>query len=339
MPEARPNSLGRALRGFFGDYLTAVRGNSRHTVLSYRDAFKLLLRFLEQRLRRPAAALDFPDLTAETVLAFLDHLEQNRANSVTTRNNRLAALHAFARYAAANYPEHLGLCQQLLALPSKRGPQCTVEYLDRHEMRALLQAPDPATTEGRRDRALLLAMYNTGARVQEILDVRPCDLQLVRPRQVRLFGKGRKERMCPLWPETAAALKALQKEQASPPVDTRPLFRNRHGQPLSRHGVRYILDKHASRASQSAHSLAGRSVHPHVMRHTAACHLLQSGVDMVTISHWLGHASLESTNRYAAVDLGAKRKAIEKARAAAEIDAEPAEWQADKTVIAWLESL
>ena len=138
MPEPRPNSLGRALRGFFGDYLTAVRGNSRHTVLSYRDAFELLLRFLEQRLGRPGATLDFPDLTAEAVLAFLDYLEQHRANSVATRNNRLAALHGFARYAAANYPEHLGLCQQLLALPPKRGSYRAMEYLDRHEMRALL---------------------------------------------------------------------------------------------------------------------------------------------------------------------------------------------------------
>ena len=339
MPEAGPNSLGRALRGFFGDYLTAVRGNSRHTVLSYRDAFKLLLRFLEQRLGRPAPTLDFPDLTADTVLAFLDHLEQHRANGVATRNNRLAALHAFARYAAANYPEHLGLCQQLLAVPPKRSAQRTVEYLDRHEMRALLQSPDTATKQGRRDRTLLLALYNTGARVQEILDVRPRDLQLDRPRQVRLFRKGRKERVCPLWPETAAALQALRQEQGLLPDEERPLFRNRHGQPLGRHGVRYILAKHTGTASQSARSLAGRTVHPHMMRHSAACHLLQSGIDIVTISHWLGHASLESTNRYATVDMAAKREAVEKARTTAEIDAEPAEWQADQTVIAWLESL
>ena len=339
MSEARPNSLGRALRGFFGDYLTAVRGNSRHTVLSYRDAFKLLLRFLEQRLGCPAATMDFPDLTTDSVLAFLDHLEQDRANGAATRNNRLAALHAFARYAAANYPEHLDLCQQLLAVPPKRSTQRTVEYLDRHEMRALLQAPDTATKEGRRDRALLLGLYNTGARVQEILDVRPRDLQLERPRQVRLFGKGRKERVCPLWPETAAALQALRQEQGLLPNDERPLFRNRHGQPLGRHGVRYILGKHARIASQSARSLAGRTIHPHMMRHSAACHLLQSGIDIVTISHWLGHASLESTNRYATVDIAAKREAVEKARATAEIDAEPSEWQADKTVIAWLDSL
>lgn len=339
MPETRSNPLGCALRGFFGDYLTAVRGNSRHTVLSYRDAFKLLLRFLEQRLGRPAATLDFPDLTPETLLAFLDHLERNRANSVATRNNRLAALHAFARYAAANYPEHLGLCQQILSLSPKRGPQRAVEYLDRHEMQALLQAPDTATAEGRRDRTLLLALYNTGARVQEILDMRPCDLQLERPRQVRLLGKGRKERVCPLWPETAAALQALRREQGLPAGDARPLFRNRHGQPLGRYGVRYILGKHASAAAHSVRSLAGRSVHPHVIRNTAACHLLQSGVDIVTISHWLGHANLETTNRYAAVDLAAKRAAIEKARTAGMIDTEPAEWQADQTVLAWLESL
>lgn len=339
MPKAPPNALGRALRGFFGEYLTAVRGTSRHTVLSYRDAFKLLLRFLEQRLGRPAATLDFPDLTATAVLAFLNHLEQHRANGVATRNNRLAALHAFARYAAANYPEHLDLCQQLLAVPPKRGPQRAVEYLDRHEMRALLQAPDTATKQGRRDRTLLLAMYNTGARVQEILDLRPSDLHLERPRQVRLFGKGRKERVCPLWPETAEALQALRQEQGLRPDDERTLFRNRQGQSLGRHGVRYILGKHAHTASRAARSLAGRSVHPHMLRHSAACHLLQSGIDIVTISHWLGHASLESTNRYATVDLTAKREAIAQARATAEIDAEPAEWQADQTVIAWLESL
>ena len=175
--------------------------------------------------------------------------------------------------------------------------------------------------------------------MQEILDLRPSDLHVERPRQVRLFGKGRKERVCPLWPETAEALQALRQEQGLRPDDERTLFRNRHGQSLGRHGVRYILAKHAHTASRAARSLAGRSVHPHMLRHSAACHLLQSGIDIVTISHWLGHASLESTNRYATVDLAAKREAIEQARTTAEIDAEPAEWQADQTVIAWLESL
>ena len=339
MSEIRPNALGRALRGFFAEYLSEVRGLSRHTVLGYRDSIKLLLRFLEQHLGREAATLDFPDLAPQPLLAFLAHLETGRRNCVATRNARLAAVHAFARYAAAHHPEHLALCQRILAVPFKRTRQRLVEYLEADQMRALLHAPDTATADGRRDRALLLAMYNTGARVQEILDLRPCDLQLEPPLQVRLFGKGRKQRLCPLWPETARALHALLRELAIPPTDQKQLFRNRQSRPLTRFGVRYLLRKHARTASLTARTLATKRIHPHVLRHTTATHLLQSGVDLVTIGHWLGHASVETTNRYAAVSLETKRLAVEKTRPLGAIDPTLAAWRSDADTLDWLETL
>lgn len=339
MSAAFPTALARALRGFFADHLPTVRGMSPHTVLSYRDAFMLLLRFVATRRERPVVALDFHDLGVDDVLAFLDHLETDRHNSAATRNARLAAVHAFARYAATGHPEHLELCQRILAVPFKRARARIVEYLEADEIRALLDAPDRATPDGRRDHALLLALFNTGARVQEILDLRPCDLQLARPLHVRLRGKGRKERMCPLWPQTAEILRALLAEHGVDPGATQPLFRNRRGETLTRFGVRYLLRKYAHDARSTVTTLGAKRIHPHVLRHTTAVHLLQAGVDLVTISHWLGHASVETTNRYAAVDLETKRAAIAKARPVGEIDPALATWRADATILQWLEAL
>lgn len=339
MPEAGPNSLGRALQAFFGQHLPLVRGASRHTVLAYRDGFKLLLRFLEQHLQRPSAALDFPDLEPDNLLAFLDHAETQRGNTIATRNARLTALHSFARYAATRHPEHLALCQRILAIPFKRGPQRSIEYLEADEAQALLAAPDCGTPSGRRDRALLLAMYNTGARVQEILDLRPCDLQLERPFQALLRGKGRKERICPLMKETAVALRALLAERGVPLDSEQPLFRNRHGAPLHRSGVRYILHKHCCQAATHAPTLKRKRIHPHVMRHTMASHHLQAGVDIVTISHLLGHASVETANRYAVVNLETKRAAVAKAGTLGEPNPELKGWHTDSTILDWLESL
>jgi site-specific recombinase XerD len=339
MSAARPNALARALRGFFADHLPRVRGMSPHTVRSYRDAFVLLLRFLAKRHRHAVIELDLQDLSPDDILAFLDHLEADRRNCAATRNARLAAIHAFARYTAANYPEHLELSQRILAVSFKRARTRLVQYLEADEIRALLDAPDLTKPDGRRDRALLLALFNTGARVQEILDVRPCDLQLERPLQIRLRGKGRKERMCPLWPQTAEVLRALLAEHGVDPVATQPLFCNHRGDPLTRFGVRYLLRKYAHDAQPAATSLAAKRVHPHALRHTTAVHLLQAGVDLVTISHWLGHASVETTNRYAAVDLETKRNALAKARPVGAIDPAVASWRADANVLTWLESL
>jgi integrase/recombinase XerD len=332
-------SLARALREFFADHLPRVRGMSPHTVCSYRDAIALLLRFLTKRRHRDVVRLDFNDLSPDDVLAFLEHLESERHNAAPTRNARLAAIHAFVRFAGANHPEHLELCQRILAVPFKRAQPRLVEYLEAREIAAILAAPDRETRDGRRDHALLLALFNTGARVQEILDVRPADLQLVRPFQARLRGKGRKERLCPLWPRTAKILRAFLVEHGIDAASTQQLFRNRRGEPLTRFGVRYLLAKYAKDATATAPTLDGKRVHPHVIRHTTAVHLLQAGVDLVTIGHWLGHASVETTNRYATVDLEVKRAAIAKAHPVGPVPRALAAWQTDSTILEWLESL
>ena len=335
----QPNTLARALRRFLAEHMPLARGLSPHTVRSYRDAFALLLRFLATRRGRDVVDLDLPDLDPDGVLAFLEDLEIGRANCVATRNARLAAIHAFARFVAAQCPEHLEACQRLLAVPFKRACVRVVEYLEADEIRAMLDAADRTTAEGRRDHALLLVMFNTGARVQEILDLRPRDLQLVRPLQARLFGKGRKERLCPLWPRTAEVLRALLAETGLDAASSEPLFRNRRGEPLTRFGVRYVLRKYATCAQSAAPGLARKRVHPHSIRHSTAVYLLQSGVDLVSISHWLGHASVETTNRYAVVDLETKRAALAKAGSVGDDDPAVAAWRSDASILAWLEAL
>lgn len=340
MTTTPPNELARLLRGFFSDHLPGVRGMSRHTVLSYRDAVALYLRFLAGWRGRAVVDLDLGDVDSESVLAFLDHLEKVRGNSVATRNARLAALHAFARYAGAHAPEHLASCQSLLGVPFKRGRIAAVAYLEGEEVRAMLASTDPQTREGCRNHALLLTLFNTGARVQELLDLRPIDLQLQRPLQLRLYGKGRKERFCPLWPQTVDALRALLARWGIQEHSAERLFRNRRGEPLTRFGVRYILRNCAQRGQDIAPSLARKRVHPHTMRHTAAVHLLQAGVDLISISHWLGHASIETTNRYATVDLEAKRKALKRAGPIGEDNTDTdGTWHSDPSVLAWLEAL
>ena len=334
-----PNMLARALRGFFSEYLPGARGVSHHTVRSYRDALVLLLRFLAERKGRSVIDLDFDDIDPESVLAFLEHLESIRGNCIATRNARLAALHAFARYIAGQHPDLLEPCQRLLAVPFKRGHQRPVEYLELQEIQAMLEATDRRTPHGRRDHALLLLLFNTGARVQELLDIRPRDLQLDRPLLLRLHGKGRKERLCPLWPQTAEVLGQLLDQTGLDPVSSDRLFRNRRGEPLSRFGVAYLLRKYARVAQTTVPSLSRKRVHPHALRHSTAVHLLQAGVDLVSISHWLGHASVETTNRYAAVDLDTKRKAIAKLGTFGDGDPAPAAWQSDASVLEWLEAL
>jgi integrase/recombinase XerD len=336
---ATPSSLARALREFFADHLPRVRGMSPHTVCSYRDSVTLLLRFLAERHHRDVVKLDFSDFSPDAVIAFLAHLEDKRHNAAATRNARLAAIHAFARFAATNHPEHLELCQRVLAVPFKRARPRLVEYLEAREIAAILDAPDCTSPDGRRDHALMLTLFNTGARVQEILDVRPADLQLVRPFQVRLRGKGRKERICPLWPRTVKILRAFLAENGIEPTSTQQLLRNHQGEPLTRFGVRYLLRKYTNDASSVVNTLAAKRVHPHVIRHTTAVHLLQAGVDLVTISHWLGHASIETTNRYAAVDLEMKRAAVAKARPVGRVAPAIAAWSNDRTILQWLESL
>ncbi len=329
-----------ALRVFFAQHLPLTRGLSPRTVLSYRDTFVLLLRFLAERHGREVVDLELDHLRAEDVLVFLDHLETKRKNSVPTRNARLAGIHAFARFLATRHPEQVEESQRLLAVPIKRGPTRPVDYLEGNEIGAMLEAVSPGQSDHIRDRALLLTLFNTGSRVQEMLDIRTCDLQLDRPTFVRLRGKGRKERLCPLWPETVASLRALLSGLPSSSADAVPVFRNHRGEPMTRFGVRYLLRRYAERARSVAPTLASKRIHPHTYRHSAAVHLLRAGVDLVTISHWLGHASIETTNRYAAIDLETKREALQRAGPLdAAIQSDMTTWRTDGSVLAWLEAL
>jgi len=340
MTSSSPTKLATALRAFFAQHLPLTRGLSPRTVLSYRDTFVLLLRFLAERHDRAIVDLDLKHLRPEDILVFLDHLETERKNSVATRNARLAAIHSFARFLATRDPEQVEESQRILAIPIKRGPARPVDYLEGNEIGAMLEAISPKRSDHLRDRALLLTLFNTGARVQEMLDIQASDLQLDRPSFVRLRGKGRKERLCPLWPETVASLRALLSALASSSADPVPVFRNHRGERMTRFGVRYLLRCYAEKARSAAPTLASKRVHPHTWRHSAAVHLLRAGVDLVSISHWLGHASIETTNRYAAIDLETKREALQKAGPLAPASqSDMTAWRNDGSVLAWLEAL
>jgi integrase/recombinase XerD len=331
------NLLGGIIRDYFTDHLPRLRGSSPHTIHSYRDSIVLLLRYLAEQRKMPVVALDLADLNPPRILAFLSHLEDQRNNGVATRNVRLAAIHAFFRFVASRNPEQLDLAQRVIAIPFKRAPHRAIDYLEYEEIDSILKAVDRTTTQGVRDYALLATMFNTGGRVQEIVDLRGRDLQLIKPFQVRLFGKGRKERYCPIWPETAAVLRSFCKQRKIELSPEAHLFVNHRGQPLSRFGVRHILSRCLDAAAETAPTLARKRLHPHSMRHSTAVALLKSGVDLSTISHMLGHASPTTTNRYAKVDLEMKRKAIGKVRPVSRKSRTP--WAKDGTILDWLESL
>jgi site-specific recombinase XerD len=332
-----PNLLGAVIRDYFTDHLPRLRGNSPNTLHSYRDSIVLLLRFLSRQRNKPITGLDLADLDPPGILAFLSHLEQERNNSVSTRNVRLSAIHAFFHFVAARNPEHLELAQRVLGIPFKRAQQRAIDYLEYEEIDAILKTINRATLQGSRDYALLTTMFNTGGRVQEIADLRACDLQLTKPFQVRLFGKGRKERYCPLWPQTATVLRSFCRQRNLDLRSEAGVFLNHRRQPLTRFGIRHILARCLSLACEKAPNLRKKRLHPHSVRHSTAVALLKSGVDLSTISHMLGHASPTTTNRYAKVDLEMKRQAIAKVKPVPRQSRKP--WSRDHTVLDWLESL
>jgi site-specific recombinase XerD len=284
---------------------------SVHTIRSYRDALMLYLRFVSARTRRQIPYLDLCDLSYDHVTAFLADLERTRHSSIPTRNARLAALHTFARFAASQAPEHLAELQRVLALPFKRGARrAPVEFLDQKEVEALLTPPANLTPAVERDLTLFALLLNTGARVQEVLDLRIQDVRLEPPYQVRLRGKGAKIRICPIWAHTARRIRRMLARSTWPVEPDRALFLNLRGEPLTRFGVYTLLKKRIGECTPALDSLRGRRIHPHTLRHTTAVHLLKAGVDFATISQWLGHASLNTTMVYARADLDLKRQAL-----------------------------
>ncbi len=304
------SDLGAAVVGFFEDHLPAQRGVSQHTIRSYRDAVVLLLRFTAREQARGIESLELTDLTVDRIERFLMYLEIERRNGVATRNARLAAIHTLARFLAGRYPERLATWQAIVAIPFKRGaPRVPTDYLEASDVKSLLESIDRRNEMGCRDFVLFALLLNTGARVQEVLDLRRRDIRLDPPHQVRLYGKGNKIRICPIWPRTAQLVRELLGRSQSDDETDKPIFCNQRGGQLTRFGVRYLLHKYASRAGAMT-SGSQQLPHPHSLRHTTAIHLLKAGVDFATISQWLGHASLNTTMRYARADLDMKRQAV-----------------------------
>jgi integrase/recombinase XerD len=326
-------SLGPWLRRFLVEYIVTERNLARNTRTSYRDTFSLLLPFVSGKLRKPVDRLAVRDLTSGLVLMFLTHLEDDRGCSVRTRNQRLAAIRAFARFVGSRDPAHVEWCGHIRAVASKKSMSPPVGWLTRAEMEAMLAVPDRRTKRGRSEYALLLFLYNTGARVSEATQLKVRDLKFGRSNGghdlATLQGKGGKMRQCPLWPETERVLanEVLDREAEA------PVFVSRLGTQFTRFGVYRLIERCAARVPE----LAARTITPHVIRHTTACHLVLAGVDINTIRAWLGHVSISTTNIYAEIDLTLKANAV----ALCEVgQPKPGRsWKEDKDLMAFLSAL
>lgn len=331
--KGQPN-FATLLEGFFTARLMQQRQASAHTIASYRDTFRLLLRFAQKRLRKAPSTLALEDIDAPLIAAFLDELEKVRGVTARTRNLRLTAVHSFFRYAAFEVPSSAAHIQRVLAIPAKRFTRGLVPFLSRAEVDALLAAPDQHTWSGRRDHAVILLAVQTGLRLSELTGLQPEDVHLGAGAHVRVIGKGRKERCTPLSQNTRAVLAAWMREPVRTPGQ--PLFPNAHGGRLSAHGVQYLLSKHVADARQTCPSLKAKRVSPHVLRHTTAMDLLQQGTEQVLIALWLGHESIETTQIYLDADLAMKEKILEKSTPPT---GKPGKYRPDDRLLAFLKGL
>jgi len=322
------------LHAFFTDRLMSQRQASSHTIASYRDTFRILLAFAAQRLKKAPSTLRLEDLDTPFIGAFLTHLEKERGNTARSRNVRLAALHSFFRYVALHDPVHVALAQRVLAIPAKRYHRKQIQFLARSEIDVLIAVPDQNTWAGRRDRTLLLVAVQTGLRLSELIGLRCEDVVFGVGAHVRCTGKGRKERCTPLRRETTVTLRAWLLERNGQPGD--PVFPNGRGRALSSDGVEYILAKHVATARQRCPSLEKKRITPHVLRHTAAMDLLQSGVDRSVIALWLGHESMETTQIYLHADLELKERALAKT---SPLGVPTRRYRPDDKLLAFLKSL
>jgi integrase/recombinase XerD len=331
------NALGRTLYSFFTDHLTVQKGLRPASVRSYRDTVRLLLPFVAADKGCRITRLALEDLTCDRVLRFLRHLEEDRGNHARTRNQRLAALHTLFEYIANRVPEMLSVCQQVAAIPMKRTAPPEIRYLEPDEISALLKHVPARGRWALRDRALILFLYNTGARAQEAADLRVGDLDLEAAR-VRLHGKGDKWRTCPLWRETVRLLRALLDRGAPSGA---PVFASFRQRPLTRVGVYRVVCRHARSIERPSSSARGRRITPHVLRHTTAVHLLESGVEPNVIRAWLGHANVATTDRYAEITVRTKEAALRTCEPPPGIAAIPRRpvWRDDPALLNWLGSL
>ena len=334
-------TLGPLIQSFFVDDLLTMKGLRPTSVHSYRDVIRLFLRFLAQDTGHRITRLTLEDLRFDRVLRFLRYLEDDRHNHVRTRNQRLAVLHTFFEHLAGKVPEMLTVAERVALIPTKRVPPPPTRFLERDEVRALFASLPTQGHPAIRDRALLLFLYNTGARVQEVADLRAVDLDLGAPPRVRLHGKGDKWRTCPLWTETTKQLQVLLGEKSASSGSHTPVFTSRRGRPLTRFGIYKIVRRHTRGLEASA--TPHRHISPHVFRHTTAVHLLEAGVEVNVIRGWLGHVSLETTNRYAEINTRAKEAALRVCEppgeaSSAEFPRQPV-WRSDASLLAWLNSL
>jgi integrase/recombinase XerD len=322
------------VQAFFTQHLCQHKQASPQTIASYRDTFRLFLTFVKDTTGREPAALQLRDLDAPLVLQFLDYLEPQRGNTVRSRNLRLAAIRTFIRFLALRAPESLAIATQVLAIPVKRTDKKLMEALTRGEVEALLATPNRSCWIGRRDHALLLTLYNSGARVSEVTTLQRHQVCFGTPTFLQLTGKGRKERTVPLWPQTSRTLQAWFAELGE--NGGRTAFPNTRGRPLSRDGVAHLLQRATHKAAAVCPSLRTKKITPHVLRHTTALHLLQAGVDITVIALWLGHESIETTHGYLEIDLAHKEQALHKL---APVEGLMARFPAPDPLLAFLTSL
>jgi len=328
--------LANSIKRFLCHYLPVQKGLAANTILSYRDAIKLLLCYAADTRKKSVEELSVQDIDDSLVLTFLDHLETVRGCSPRTRNARLAAIRSFFSFLAREEPSLLLHCQAIRAIPLKRTEHKMIGYLEEKEIQALLDAVDVASRTGVRDKALLLLFYNTGARVSEIVGLSVTDLRLDEAPQIKLLGKGKKHRSCPLWPETAQALKDYLQERTPKHRGQNQLFLNANGDAITRFGVHYIIRKYAAKAQIACASITSKSVSPHTIRHTTAMHLLRSGNDINMVSYWLGHADINTTHVYIEIDMNMKRRMLQKAEAPTVNNALP--WR-KPNILQWLSRL
>ena len=332
--------IGPFVRRFLVEELARDRNFSPNTVKSYRDAIRLLFRFLAERHATDPTRVTVEQVDDRLLREFLRDCEERRGNAPATCNQRLAAFHSLFRFIGRQEPELVEQAARIQGIAFRRVPTPVMPYLDKPEIEALLAAPDRRHPQGRRDYALLLFIYNSGARASEAAGTNVSDLHLAGAPSVLIRGKGGKHRVCPLWPQTAETLRALLGERLAGPAEA-PVFLNCRGQRITRHGVHTLVERSVAKAAKVAPSLTGKRVSPHTVRHTTAVHLLRAGVDINTIRAWLGHVSLETTNRYAEVDLEMKAQAL--ATCADTVPAPPPgtspSWHRDSELMEFLSSL
>ena len=336
--KAEQHLIAEYMNPFFHDYLVGQRGLSANTQLSYRDSLKLFFLFISENSGKSVDRIKIEDLTDSMVFAFLGHLETKRQCSARTRNSRLAAIRTFFTFLGRNNPVFLMQCHRIKSIQQKKTRHKIVDYLEENETQAFFESIDTVSRTGLRDKALFLSLYNTGARVQEIVDIKICDIRFDTPGQVKISGKGNKSRLCPLWPETITAIREYLGERLRHNLETQHVFLNANGAPITRFGIRCIVRKYADLAKAKCPAIGRKSIGPHTFRHTTAMHLLRAGNDINMVRLWLGHADIQTTHCYIEIDMEMKRKILETCQSP-RMGAEKANKWLKPDVLKWLDNL